>query len=35
LDNAVGKYAGIKYPTILGADGAGIVAEAGDGATTG
>lgn len=27
-----GKYAGIKYPTILGADGAGIVAEAGDGA---
>lgn len=25
-----GKYAGIKYPTILGADGAGIVAEAGD-----
>jgi zinc-binding alcohol dehydrogenase/oxidoreductase len=30
---AVGKYAGIKYPTILGADGVGIVAEAGDGAT--
>lgn len=28
----VGKYAGIKYPTILGADGAGIVAEAGEGA---
>ncbi|MFD0795564.1 zinc-binding alcohol dehydrogenase family protein [Mucilaginibacter litoreus] len=26
-----GKYAGIKYPTILGADGAGIVAEAGEG----
>jgi zinc-binding alcohol dehydrogenase/oxidoreductase len=25
----VGKYAGIKYPTILGSDGAGIVAEAG------
>ena len=25
-----GKYAGIKYPTILGADGAGIVAEAGE-----
>jgi zinc-binding alcohol dehydrogenase/oxidoreductase len=24
----VGKYAGIKYPTILGSDGAGIVAEA-------
>jgi NADPH:quinone reductase-like Zn-dependent oxidoreductase len=23
----VGKYAGIKYPTILGSDGAGIVAE--------
>ena len=29
----VGKYAGIKYPTILGADGAGIVAEAGEGAS--
>ncbi|OOQ60594.1 zinc-binding dehydrogenase [Mucilaginibacter pedocola] len=28
----VGKYAGIKFPTILGADGAGIVAETGDGA---
>ena len=28
---SIGKYAGIKYPTILGADGAGIVAEAGDG----
>ena len=27
-----GKYAGIKYPTILGSDGAGIVAEAGDNA---
>jgi len=26
----IGKYAGIKYPTILGSDGAGIVAEAGD-----
>ncbi len=26
----VGKYAGIKYPTILGSDGAGIVAEAGN-----
>jgi zinc-binding alcohol dehydrogenase/oxidoreductase len=25
----VGKYAGIKYPTILGSDGAGVVAEAG------
>src|ERR1700761_2072676 len=25
----VGKYAGIKYPTILGSDGAGIVAETG------
>src|SRR5476651_731620 len=24
-----GKYAGIKYPTILGSDGAGIVAEVG------
>ncbi|RFZ83154.1 alcohol dehydrogenase [Mucilaginibacter terrenus] len=28
----IGKYAGIKYPTILGADGAGIVTEAGAGA---
>ncbi|WP_374948831.1 zinc-binding dehydrogenase [Mucilaginibacter sp.] len=28
----VGKYAGIKYPTIFGADGAGIVTEAGEGA---
>jgi len=27
----IGKYAGIKYPTILGSDGAGIVAEVGDG----
>ncbi|GGH22624.1 zinc-binding dehydrogenase [Mucilaginibacter phyllosphaerae] len=27
-----GKYAGIKYPTILGADGAGIVTETGEGA---
>lgn len=26
-----GKYAGIKYPCILGSDGAGIVAETGDG----
>src|ERR1700743_2357373 len=25
----VGKYAGIKYPTILGSDGAGVVAEVG------
>src|ERR1700733_8119863 len=25
----IGKYAGIKYPIILGSDGAGIVAEAG------
>jgi zinc-binding alcohol dehydrogenase/oxidoreductase len=25
----VGKYAGIKYPTILGSDGSGIVAEVG------
>src|ERR1700733_15088402 len=24
----IGKYAGIKYPSILGSDGAGIVAEA-------
>ncbi|MFA6088155.1 zinc-binding alcohol dehydrogenase family protein [Mucilaginibacter sp.] len=29
----IGKYAGIKYPTILGADGAGIVAETGEGAS--
>ncbi len=27
----IGKYAGIKYPTILGSDGAGIVAEIGEG----
>jgi zinc-binding alcohol dehydrogenase/oxidoreductase len=27
----IGKYAGIKYPTITGSDGAGIVAEAGEG----
>jgi zinc-binding alcohol dehydrogenase/oxidoreductase len=26
----VGQYAGIKYPSILGSDGAGIVAEIGD-----
>ncbi|SDT51596.1 NADPH:quinone reductase [Mucilaginibacter mallensis] len=26
----VGKYAGIKYPTILGSDGAGVVVEVGD-----
>ncbi len=25
----IGKYAGIKYPSVLGSDGAGIVAEAG------
>jgi NADPH:quinone reductase-like Zn-dependent oxidoreductase len=25
----IGKYAGIKYPTILGSDGAGLVAEVG------
>src|SRR5579859_3406858 len=25
----IGKYAGIKYPSILGSDGAGIVAEIG------
>jgi zinc-binding alcohol dehydrogenase/oxidoreductase len=25
----VGKYAGLKYPTILGSDGAGVVAEVG------
>ncbi len=27
----IGKYAGIKYPTILGSDGAGIVTEVGEG----
>src|SRR5476651_2449273 len=27
----IGKYAGLKYPTILGADGSGIVIELGDG----
>jgi zinc-binding alcohol dehydrogenase/oxidoreductase len=27
----IGKYAGIKYPAILGSDGSGIVAEVGDG----
>src|SRR5476651_2917961 len=27
----INKYAGIKYPTILGSDGAGIVAEVGNG----
>src|ERR1700710_2308822 len=27
----IGKYGGIKYPTILGSDGAGVVAEVGDG----
>ncbi|MVN90455.1 quinone oxidoreductase family protein [Mucilaginibacter aquatilis] len=26
----IGKYAGIKYPTILGSDGAGVVVEAAD-----
>ena len=26
----IGKYAGIKYPSILGSDGAGIVTEVGD-----
>src|ERR1700749_4032250 len=25
----IGKYAGLKYPAILGSDGAGVVAEAG------
>jgi zinc-binding alcohol dehydrogenase/oxidoreductase len=28
----IGKYAGIKYPIILGSDGAGVVAEVGSGA---
>ncbi len=27
----IGKYAGLKYPTILGSDGAGIVSEIGEG----
>jgi zinc-binding alcohol dehydrogenase/oxidoreductase len=27
----IGKYAGIKYPTILGSDGAGIITEIGEG----
>jgi len=31
----IGKYAGIKYPTILGSDGAGIVAEVGEGVDSG
>lgn len=28
---SIGKYAGVKYPTILGSDGAGVVTEVGDG----
>jgi zinc-binding alcohol dehydrogenase/oxidoreductase len=28
---SIGKYGGIKYPTILGSDGAGVVAEVGEG----
>lgn len=28
---SIGKYAGLKYPIILGSDGAGIVAEVGEG----
>lgn len=31
----VGKYGGIKYPTILGSDGAGIVSEVGEGVDAG
>lgn len=31
----IGKYGGIKYPTILGSDGAGIVAEVGEGVDAG
>jgi zinc-binding alcohol dehydrogenase/oxidoreductase len=31
----VGKYGGIKYPTILGSDGAGIVSEVGEGVDKG
>ena len=31
----VGKYAGIKYPSILGSDGAGIIAEIGEGVDAG
>ena len=30
----IGKYAGIKYPSILGSDGAGVVAEIGPGVDT-
>jgi NADPH:quinone reductase-like Zn-dependent oxidoreductase len=32
---SIGKYAGIKYPTILGSDGAGIVTEVGEGVHAG
>jgi zinc-binding alcohol dehydrogenase/oxidoreductase len=28
---SIGKYAGLKYPVILGSDGAGLVAEVGEG----
>jgi zinc-binding alcohol dehydrogenase/oxidoreductase len=31
----IGKYAGLKYPTILGSDGAGIVTEVGEGVDAG
>lgn len=31
----IGKYAGIRYPSILGSDGAGIVVEVGDAADSG
>lgn len=31
----IGKYAGIKYPSILGSDGSGIVVEVGDGVDKG
>jgi zinc-binding alcohol dehydrogenase/oxidoreductase len=31
----IGKYAGLKYPTIIGSDGAGVVAEIGEGVDAG